>query len=197
MLGLTLALVALVAILLMLDKGDQKRKAESALPIQPEVVVQHEPLPPQPTPVTQPTPSVSSPPASTAVPPAVPTDDSAPSDTATANQEINAALPDRPVSVRVDVNPPDSKVALNGQEVKRPWTFTVEPGKKVALEIARKGYITRRIILDGTKSYVRVGMIPKKIKPEPSEGGTVPSSETSPAADTAAAVPAPPTSSSP
>lgn len=98
------------------------------------------------TPQAAPAPSVQS--ESTAAPPK--DSDASPPD---------ASAPPNSVAVRVEVNPPDASLALKGKEIRRPWTFKVPIGKKVVLEVARPGYRTRRVVLDGSRRVVNVGMV--------------------------------------
>jgi hypothetical protein len=61
--------------------------------------------------------------------------------------------------VRVEVDPPDSRVAVRGKVATAPYVFDVPKGTRIVLEVAHAGYITRRIVLDGSREYVKVGMI--------------------------------------
>jgi hypothetical protein len=88
--------------------------------------------------------------------------------------------------VKIEVVPTDSTVALYGQEIKGPLVFDVKKGSRTVLEVARPGYITRRIVLDGKKSFVRIMM-----KLSPSEADTA--SPSAPVkAPASSAVPSPP-----
>jgi hypothetical protein len=69
--------------------------------------------------------------------------------------------------VRLEVVPTDSKVALYGKVVEGPLVFDVKKGTRTILEIARPGYVTRRIVLNGKKTFMRIMMTPL---PKP-EGG--------------------------
>jgi hypothetical protein len=60
--------------------------------------------------------------------------------------------------VRLEVHPPDSKVGRRGVTQKPPYEFDVPKGKKVVLEVLRKGYTTRKVTLDGSSSRVVVGL---------------------------------------
>lgn len=63
--------------------------------------------------------------------------------------------------VRVEVDPPDTKIAVSGRAASPPYVFDVPKGSRVVLEVAHAGYITRRIVLDGSRELVRIGMIPE------------------------------------
>ena len=75
--------------------------------------------------------------------------------------------------VELVVEPLDTKVGYRGAEVKRPYVFNIPRGKRMAVELARKGYVTRRVVLDGSQAMVRIGMrlntpVPKKpTEPKP------------------------------
>ncbi len=62
--------------------------------------------------------------------------------------------------VRVEVDQPDSRITVRGKVATAPYVFDVPKGTRVVLEVARAGYITRRIVLDGSREFVRIGMIP-------------------------------------
>jgi len=71
----------------------------------------------------------------------------------------DASASSNSVAVRVEVSPPDASLALKGKEIRRPWIFKVPKGKRVVLELARQGYRTRRVVLDGSRRVVNVGMV--------------------------------------
>jgi hypothetical protein len=81
--------------------------------------------------------------------------------------------------VRVEVDPPDSRVAVQGKLAVAPYVFDVPRGSRIVLEVGRVGYITRRIVLDGSRGYVKVAMIPEPKTQETTEtppvsGATLP-----------------------
>jgi hypothetical protein len=65
--------------------------------------------------------------------------------------------------VKVEIFPIDSTVAVQGKEVKGPLVFDVIKGSRTILEVAHPGYVTRRIVLDGKKGFVRIAMKPAAI----------------------------------
>jgi hypothetical protein len=78
-----------------------------------------------------------------------------------AASEPSAELAEPEVTkVRLEVVPTDSKVALYGKVVEGPLVFDVKKGTRTILEIARPGYVTRRIVLNGKKSFMRIMMTP-------------------------------------
>jgi hypothetical protein len=62
--------------------------------------------------------------------------------------------------VKVEVVPTDSTIALYGKLVKGPRVFDVKKGTRTILEVAHPGYITRRIVLNGKKPFLRIMMTP-------------------------------------
>ncbi len=60
--------------------------------------------------------------------------------------------------VELIVEPLDTRVGHRGKAVKRPYVFDLPEGGKVVLELVREGYVTRRVVLDGTEATVRIGM---------------------------------------
>ncbi|MGC4065962.1 MAG: hypothetical protein QM784_15190 [Polyangiaceae bacterium] len=82
----------------------------------------------------------------------------------TSAQAVDAAEPEV-TKVRLEVVPTDSKVALYGKVVEGPLVFDVKKGTRTILEIARPGYVTRRIVLNGKKTFMRIMMTPLP-KPE-------------------------------
>jgi hypothetical protein len=88
---------------------------------------------------------------------------------ANADPSASGAAPEPPPSeesdpnvtkVKVEVVPTDSTIALYGKVVAGPRVFEVKKGTRTILEVARPGYITRRIVLNGKKPFVRIMMTP-------------------------------------
>lgn len=80
--------------------------------------------------------------------------------------EEPAAVQARPTSTLVvlDVVPPDAKVAVKGvQQHGPPFVFDIPPGKRIAVEVMRRGYVTRRAVLDGSAPRVTVGLLSVKV----------------------------------
>ena len=80
--------------------------------------------------------------------------------------------------VRIEVVPTDSTVALYGKRIDGPLVFDVKKGTRTVLEVGRPGYITRRIVLDGKKKFLRIAMTPT---PKPAADPGVPSTAEFPA----------------
>lgn len=67
--------------------------------------------------------------------------------------------------VRLEVFPADAKVGRRGFTQKGPpYVFDVPKGKKVELEVVRKGYTTRKVTLDGASPRVVVGLAKSRIQ---------------------------------
>lgn len=65
------------------------------------------------------------------------------------------------ISVVISVKPPQARVFYRGKEVGHPpVTVEIEPGKRRAYEVALPGYWTRKVVIDGSKSEVQVGLRP-------------------------------------
>jgi len=70
-----------------------------------------------------------------------------------------AKAPAGSTRVRLQVFPADAKVGRRGFTQKGPpYEFDVPKGKRIALEVVRKGYTTRKVTLDGSSSRVVVGL---------------------------------------
>jgi hypothetical protein len=67
-------------------------------------------------------------------------------------------VPPGATRVRLEVHPADSKVGRRGVTQKPPYEFDVPKGKKLVLEVLRKGYTTRKVTLDGSSTRVVVGL---------------------------------------
>jgi hypothetical protein len=65
--------------------------------------------------------------------------------------------------VTIQVLPVDAKVVYRG--VKRPgppYEVDVPIGKKIALEVVRKGFVTRRLVIDGSEAKVSVALVAER-----------------------------------
>lgn len=64
--------------------------------------------------------------------------------------------------VTVRVYPPDSVVVRRGRRMAGPpYWVDVPKGKRIAIEVARPGFVTRRAVLDGSEPSVWVGLVMK------------------------------------
>jgi len=70
-----------------------------------------------------------------------------------------AALPGT-TRVTLDVKPTDAKVILHGVAViGPPYVFDVPDDKHIAVEVARTGFVTRKVVLDDKKPNVSIGLL--------------------------------------
>jgi hypothetical protein len=62
--------------------------------------------------------------------------------------------------VTLEVFPPSAKVTYSGGGFTGPvGEIDVPRGRRVALQIAHRGYVTRRLVLDGSKRKVAIGLV--------------------------------------
>jgi hypothetical protein len=65
------------------------------------------------------------------------------------------------ISVLINVRPPQARIFYKGKEVgKAPLTVEVEPGKRRVFEVVLPGFETRKLVVDGTKPHLLVGLRP-------------------------------------
>lgn len=99
-----------------------------------------------------PTPTADTPAAAAPAPSAAP---SASDDAASASNATGK------VTVVVKVRPPEARLYHRGKEVgMSPVSIELAPGEKRAFEVGKRGYITRRLVLDGTQTNVFIGLRP-------------------------------------
>jgi hypothetical protein len=66
-------------------------------------------------------------------------------------------------TVTLEVVPPDAKVFARGLMRKGPpFVFELRPGARLVVEVVRPGYVARRVVLDGNKSELAVGLMRKR-----------------------------------
>jgi hypothetical protein len=74
--------------------------------------------------------------------------------------------------VIINVRPANARIYHRGKEAGRaPLRVELDPGKRRSFEVGSPGYMTRRIIVDGSKPEVLVGLRPSS----PYATGTAPS----------------------
>lgn len=112
----------------------------------------------QPEPVAAPTP----------VPSARPVDDEddAKPDPTTPDAEPLAPPPvaaaDGVRKVLVQSDPPGARLFWRGKEVgTTPFTLELQPGEKHSYEMGLPGHVTRKVVIDGSKSEISIGMKPE------------------------------------
>jgi hypothetical protein len=65
--------------------------------------------------------------------------------------------------IRIASDPPGARMFWRGKEVgTTPFTLELQPGEKHSYELGLPGYVTRKVVIDGSKSEISIGM-----KPEP------------------------------
>ena len=64
--------------------------------------------------------------------------------------------------VVVTLNPPDARLFYKGKSVgKSPIRIELKPGeKKRSFEVGRPGYVTRRLVVDGSEAEISIGLRP-------------------------------------
>lgn len=60
--------------------------------------------------------------------------------------------------VTLEVVPADARVIQQGRLQPPPYVFDVPKGKKISLELARFGFVTQKVVLDGKKPLVKIGL---------------------------------------
>jgi hypothetical protein len=64
--------------------------------------------------------------------------------------------------VRVGSDPPGARLFWRGKEVgTTPFTLELQPGEKHSYELGLPGYVTRKVVIDGSKSEISIGMKPE------------------------------------
>ena len=83
---------------------------------------------------------------------------------------VDAQATDQSRHVVLEVTPLDAKVVYKGVgQPGPPFEFEIPEGKQLAVEVARRGFITRRVVIDGSAPNMNVGLVRK------SSGRTKPS----------------------
>jgi len=103
-------------------------------------------------------------PEATAAPNPVASAEAAPSGAASANAEPAAsAAAEGTRVVIVKISPPGARLFYKGKPVgASPVTVELAPGeKKRSFEVGMPGWVTRRLVVDGTKSEVFIGLKPE------------------------------------
>jgi serine/threonine-protein kinase len=65
------------------------------------------------------------------------------------------------VRINVDSEPPGARMFWRGKEVgTTPFVLELQPGEKHAYELGLPGYTTRKVVIDGSKTDVSIGLRP-------------------------------------
>jgi len=63
--------------------------------------------------------------------------------------------------IKVDSQPPGARMFWKGKEVgTTPFFLEFQPGEKHAYELGMPGYMTRKVVLDGSKTDINIGLRP-------------------------------------
>jgi len=136
--------------------------------------VEAPPLPPvEPAPTVQPPEPAPPPPAAAPTPSSEPV---APAGSAAATSALSAEPPPTGETRRgvLTSKPGDAKFYRKGKAVSgSPMTVDLAPGEKRAFEVGRPGYVTRKVVVDGTKPEILVGLRPESAAdPTPAPAGS-------------------------
>jgi hypothetical protein len=108
-------------------------------------------------------PSASAPPAASAAP-------AEPATTGNAASDAPAPTAEGTRVVTVTMMPPDARLFWKGKSLgKSPVRIELPPGEKRRFEVGRPGYVTRRLVVDGSQSEVSIGLRPDPSAPAPSQ----------------------------
>lgn len=81
---------------------------------------------------------------------------------ADAQAEAEAAPSGAVARVLIDSNPPGARLFRRGKEVgTTPFTLEQESGERRAYELVLPGYVTRKVVIDGTSSKIKIGLRPE------------------------------------
>lgn len=74
------------------------------------------------------------------------------------------------IRINVDSKPPGARMFWKGKEVgTTPFVLELQPGERHAYELGLPGYTTRKVVIDGSKTDISIGMRPA---PPAASGGT-------------------------
>ncbi len=128
------------------DSGDDSEDPNTGSPPQPD------PLPPEPEPLRA---KPRSDAAKTAVQGAAPAGARAPATSAA------PAAPGAAIRINVDSDPPGARLFWKGKEQgTTPFVLELQPGERHAYELGLPGYTTRKVVIDGSKTDISIGLRP-------------------------------------
>ena len=79
----------------------------------------------------------------------------------------SASVPPDTTRVTLDVKPIDAKVHYLGRlQPGPPFEFDIAKGQRIAVELVRFGFATRRVVIDDKKPVISVGMVPDHYRPK-------------------------------
>lgn len=91
-----------------------------------------------------------------------------PSATAAAAPGADSAAPASTGSIRINIesDPPHARMFWKGKEVgTTPFVLELQPGEKHAYELGLPGYTTRKVVIDGSKTDISIGLRPEPTAP--------------------------------
>jgi hypothetical protein len=79
---------------------------------------------------------------------------------ASANSAALADAAPGTTRVTLEVRPPDAKVNQRGVAVPGPpYVFDVPKGKRITVEVARAGFVTRKVVIEDKKPLISLGLV--------------------------------------
>jgi hypothetical protein len=79
-----------------------------------------------------------------------------------------ASAPPDTTRVTLDIKPIDAKVYYLGRaHPGPPFEFDVAKGQRIAVEVVRFGFVTRKVVIDDKKPVITCGMVPERYRPKP------------------------------
>jgi hypothetical protein len=95
---------------------------------------------------------------------------SGPAASANAAEGASPAATAGQIRIKVDSDPPGARMFWKGKEVgTTPFVLEFQPGERHAYELGLPGYTTRKVVIDGSKPDIKIGLRPV---PAPASGGT-------------------------
>jgi hypothetical protein len=80
---------------------------------------------------------------------------------ASSTPKSNDPAPAGVVRINVDSDPPGARMFWKGKEVgTTPFVLELAPGERHAYELGMPGYITRKVVIDGSKTEISIGLRP-------------------------------------
>jgi hypothetical protein len=136
------------------DGGDDDDDDDPNTGLDPEP----DPTPPEPDPLkAAAAPANAAPPAEVAPAPSAADTAAAPTPAPSAGSTLH---------INVTSEPPGARMFWKGKEVgTTPFVLELQPGEKHAYEMGLPGYTTRKVVIDGSKTDISIGMRPDRAAP--------------------------------
>ena len=95
---------------------------------------------------------------------------SLPAASATGAEGTSPAATAGVIRIQVESDPPGARMFWKGKEVgTTPFVLQLQPGERHAYELGLPGYTTRKVVIDGSKTDIKIGLRPV---PAATSGGT-------------------------